>query len=237
MTMLVARISLQGRPWAWQQIYHIKAEAEASMEIQRIGSDRFNATLGGRTLFVDRMEAGGGLRGLFIRRRDQQDLEILSAPVATFTPYLTAGQHQLILQQALILRQWGKGPEITGRFDTLRLRFEADQPSYPTDKAKAYSNPALWRSDEGRSRAEWQSRLAAPASTLLLLAVALPLVRASPRQGRYGRLLLALVIYALFYNLYGVAKSWVEQGVFPVLGWTHGLLLLLAILLWWRGPR
>ena len=63
---------------------------------------------------------------------------------------------------------------------------------------------------------------------LLLALAAIPLSRSRPRQGRYAKMLLALVIYALYFNLLDVSRSWVEQGNSDYIWWVPGLLALLV---------
>ena len=60
--------------------------------------------------------------------------------------------------------------------------------------------------------AEFQWRLSTPLSALLLALLAIPLSRSKPRQGRYARMLAALVIYAVYFNLLDVGRTWVELG-------------------------
>jgi lipopolysaccharide export system permease protein len=75
--------------------------------------------------------------------------------------------------------------------------------------------------------AEWQGRLAAPLSSVLLALLGVPLSRTAPRQGKYARIVSGVVIYALYYNLSAMAKSWVETGVAPTvpgIWWVPGLL-------------
>ncbi|MGA9574813.1 MAG: LptF/LptG family permease, partial [Lysobacterales bacterium] len=56
----------------------------------------------------------------------------------------------------------------------------------------------------------------------------IPLSRSRPRQGRYAKMLLALGIYAVYFNLLDVSRSWVEQGSIPYIWWVPGLLSLLV---------
>ncbi|MEZ5597897.1 MAG: hypothetical protein R3E84_16170 [Pseudomonadales bacterium] len=53
-------------------------------------------------------------------------------------------------------------------------------------------------------------------------------VRTRPRSGRYARILIAVVLYALYFNAIGMARSAVEQGVASHLWWAP---LALAVLL------
>ena len=57
---------------------------------------------------------------------------------------------------------------------------------------------------------------------------AIPLSRSRPRQGRYAKMLLALAIYAVYFNLLDVARSWVEQGSSAYIWWVPGLLAMVV---------
>jgi lipopolysaccharide export system permease protein len=67
--------------------------------------------------------------------------------------------------------------------------------------------------------------------------LALQLVQSRPRGTRFARLPLALAIYALYYNLLGVGRSWVEQEKMSSFWWVPGLLLIVLIALWMVGRR
>ena len=70
-------------------------------------------------------------------------------------------------------------------------------------------------------------RACLPRGDALLLAIAaIPLSRSRPRQGRYAKMLLALGIYAIYFNLLNVSRSWVEQGSFGFIWWVPALLAL-----------
>ena len=68
---------------------------------------------------------------------------------------------------------------------------------------------------------------------MLTIALWAPLLaRARPREGRYGRIVAAVLIQAIYFNLVGVGESWLIQGiVIPSLGlwWVHGLFALLGL--------
>src|SRR5690606_3465033 len=80
-------------------------------------------------------------------------------------------------------------------------------------------------------RAELQWRLSVPTSVLALALLAVPLSPSSPREGRYARLGMGLLIFVTYWNALGIARFWVEREVIPAslgLWWVHGLLLGLA---------
>jgi len=71
---------------------------------------------------------------------------------------------------------------------------------------------------------------------LLLALLAIPLSRSRPRQGRYARILGAMIIYAVYFNLLDVSRTWVEQGTASTIWWAPGALAALVALLYfpWR---
>ena len=111
-------------------------------------------------------------------------------------------------------------------------RLPTIEPSDP--EPRQMSVRALMRSTELAERAELQWRIGVPLSTLLLGFLAVPLSRSQPREGRYGRLAIGLLVFIIYFNLLSAAKSWIEQGVVaPELGlWlVHGSILLLGFVL------
>ena len=87
---------------------------------------------------------------------------------------------------------------------------------------------------EASDVAELQWRLSRPLATLLLALIAVPLARSSPRQGRNEKIFTAALIFALYYNLSGLARTWVEQGTvgsFPGIWWLHFLLSVLVVVM------
>ena len=92
----------------------------------------------------------------------------------------------------------------------------------------------LMVSSDPREIAEWHFRLGVPLATLILAVLAVPLSRSQPRQGRYGRLAIGLLVFIIYFNLMSAGKAWVEQGtVPPAMGiwWVHGLMLSSALVL------
>ena len=80
-------------------------------------------------------------------------------------------------------------------------------------KRKAALTTHLANSDSTEDIAEFQWRLSTTLSTVLLGLLGFPLSRAEARQGKYSKLLAAVFVYAVYYNLNVMAKTWVEQGV------------------------
>jgi lipopolysaccharide export system permease protein len=98
---------------------------------------------------------------------------------------------------------------------------------------EARPTDSLRHSSDRAERAELQWRVALPIMCLVLALLAVPLARLRPRQGRYARVWIAVLIFFVYYNLATAAKTWISRGTLPdVLGlwWTHAVVVLIALL-------
>jgi lipopolysaccharide export system permease protein len=91
---------------------------------------------------------------------------------------------------------------------------------------------ALLKSGDRLMRAELEWRLAMPVMCMVLALLAIPLSRLRPRQGRYDRVWVALLIYFLYFQLISTGKSLLARGTVPqLLGlwWVHLLVVLVVV--------
>ena len=104
-----------------------------------------------------------------------------------------------------------------------------------TDAVKNLEGQPTWALLESRDpdrRAELHWRIAMPTMCIVLTLLAVPLARLRPRQGRYARIWLAIVIYFVYSNLISAGKVWIARGTIPEalgLWWTHAVVVLLAL--------
>jgi lipopolysaccharide export system permease protein len=109
-----------------------------------------------------------------------------------------------------------------------------------TIKRSAPTGALLAAHDDPVMRAELHWRLAAPLSVLVLTLLALPLARSSPREPRYARLLVALLVWLTYYNGLLIGRAWISQGrLAPAFGlwWVYLPALAIAGWLIWSGQR
>jgi lipopolysaccharide export system permease protein len=110
----------------------------------------------------------------------------------------------------------------------------------PDSVKRSAPTPDLVRSNDVVQRTELQWRLVAPMSVLVLVLLALPLAKASPREPRYARLLIALLAWFAYYNCLALWRSRLSQGFTdPRVGFWIILVptFLFAIYLTWRGQQ
>jgi lipopolysaccharide export system permease protein len=242
LAVLIALFSIFVRPWAYAQSYLIKAQAEASTEVDRIHPARFY-TFGdsGKTVFIEAISSGGTeLEKVFIRTRKNDDLQVITAGAGRMEFDARPGYHRLVLKDVNVYKQVADGPDLSAELGTFSLWMPAAEADPVGYKTKSTSTFNLLDSGDTEDLAEFQWRLSTPLSAMLLALLAIPLSRCKPRQGRYARMLAAIVIYAVYFNLLDVGRTWVESGTSPGIWWVPALLGLLVFVLyvpWLRFVR
>lgn len=135
------------------------------------------------------------------------------------------------------------------RFASYRFRLPEPALVESLSKLSSYDTPTLYK--ESRSSrtalAEWLWRLSLPLFVPSAMLLAFALSRVNPRQGRYLKLLPAILLYMSYVVAIGAARNAIEKGkAGEALVWSvHLGYFLLALLVlgaenlrrWWRGLR
>ena len=90
----------------------------------------------------------------------------------------------------------------------------------------------LWKSSRLADRVELQWRISIPVILAVLAFLAVPLSYMAPRQGRYGKVGIALVIYIVYFNLMVYTRAQLEADSLPLainFWWVHMLFIFLTI--------
>ena len=245
LAVVVAVLSIYVRPWAYAVTYEMLSIAEASSDIDRIKAGQFylssldTSEAGAdpdqkpdreRAIFIERITDEQDLEGIFIRTRRGEELQVISALSGVFTSNPQARFHTLELDNARLYKRVLGGPDLFASIGEFELNVTNEKPEPPGYKAKSVASSVLRDSVDPEDSAEYQWRISTPVSTLLLALLAIPLSRSKPRHGRYAKLLFALVVYAAYYNLIGISRTWVEQGSTNSIWWVPGLLLVIVVL-------
>ncbi len=107
-------------------------------------------------------------------------------------------------------------------------------PAAPRLKAEGMDLGQLWKSRNKTEKAELQWRISIPLASLILALLAVPISHTSPRQGRFAKLAIAILIYIPYSNLLVLARKWIADcSVSPLFGmwWVHLLVCILLIFL------
>lgn len=242
LALLVAWLSLEVLPWAKLAGQRVKAEDRAKSELAAVRPGEFSEFAGGKLVFfAERNGINGELRGLFIQERMQQQPGVVSASSAAQVLDPASGARYLVLVNGRRYQGLqGEGELAIAEFDEYGIllpepeRVDAALPINGRDWRE------LWASDDPVFKAELQDRLSLPLAVLAFTLVAVPLARSMPRQGIYGRMAMAVVVYLVFMNLQRLAEQWMANGSTPLwlgMWWVPACLALVAAaVLWFDSP-
>lgn len=233
--LIVGLASNVGRPWAFRINYALKARAMAELDIKKIQAGRFHELKrSNQVLFAQTIDAvNGRLHDIYmqtdagsgmIRVITAQSLQLPQSDSANILPVTFEKGYVYLLDD-----HGSKDRLIEFGNLTLPLVGGVAPVGYKRKAADTYD---LAHSDNAGDIAEFQWRLATPLTTILLALLGVPLSYTSPGQGRHMRIILAIIVYALLFNLFGVAHSLVDQAqvpAFPGIWWFY---LLPLALLW-----
>ena len=228
-------LSLVLKPAANRQIEEIRFVADQNVELAAIEPGRFMSPDSGDTVLYAREVVGDELRDVFLER--QQDERVIAIVAARGQRVMDAASGDL----AFVLHDGRRYEGVPGEGKFLVIDFgEQRIPIRRKDErefkaaAAGKSTLALLESSVPADRAELQWRISLPVSLVVLGLLAVPLSRSSPREGRYARLGIGLLIYIVYANMMSIASVWVERGVVSEwLGmWSvHGAVLAVALLM------
>lgn len=239
LALAVSFLVMEVLPWAKHRVQQIKANEQASMEISGLKPGRFNEFKKGELLFyADEVGADGALEGVFVQHRQQGKLGIVSAARAVQrTDALNGARYVVLFDGTRYVGEPGVSEYSIGQFSEYGIRIPQPPTVVKSKSVAAMSWRELWGSDELADRTELQYRLSFPLAVFAFVIVSVPLARSLPRQGVYGRLIMAVLIYAVFMNLQRTAERWMEAGSTPVwmgMWWVPlCMVLVAAMILFW----
>ena len=231
----VAWLSIEGTPRALTTIERISAEARREADLNSIEPGRF--TVFGpdhAVVYGERITEDGFMEGVFMERRLEEDsIEVVIAKRGEQVESEDPDTRLLVLYDG---RRY-EGVPGTPRFRVMEFAEHGIPYRLPSLrtldlKPRAMRFRDLFDSANLEHIAERQWRLSVPISTILLAFLAVPLARSRPREGRYGRMALGLLVFIIYFNLLSAAKAWVEEGDVPPtpgMWWVHGVMVFLIL--------
>lgn len=235
-------LSLVVVPHANAAAYRIAATAKESTSLALVAPGRFQETRHGALIYyVERLSRDRRqMSDIFAEDRQNGRLGIISAANGYQRIDPKTGDRYLVLENGYRYEGFPGDPNYrVMHFQTQGILIEPARPVVRMD-VDATPTAQLWHASRPDDIAELQWRLSIPIAALVLVVLAVPLSRTTPREGRYGRLFAAVLVFIIYYNLLGSARVWVQHGdVPPAVGmwWVHCLALAAAgALLIGRNP-
>jgi lipopolysaccharide export system permease protein len=127
------------------------------------------------------------------------------------------------------------------KYDTYGVLLPKPEVSNDVTDRDAIPTPDLIGNPAPRAVAELQWRIAFPLLVFIVTLIAVPLSRVNPRQGRFLKLLPAILLYMGYLSMLTWGRGLLEGGKIPLalgLWWVHGLFLVIGLgLMYWEPLR
>ncbi|HWP94445.1 MAG TPA: LPS export ABC transporter permease LptF [Gammaproteobacteria bacterium] len=227
-------------PWAARRADIVRKNAQLDIEAKAFESGRFQGSSDGKEVFyAERVEEKGRLLyNVFLQSYGEQEVVVVVAKRGMQNVAEDTGRRQIVLEDGYRYHGVpGQADFRIIRFAQHSMLFDQAEPAYQINSPKFMSTAALLDSDDPQAVAELQWRFSTPLLALVLTLIAVPLARSNPREGRYGRLIAAVLVYVVYSNLLAVSRIWLERGTVPDsvgLWWVHGAFTFGALVLLFR---
>ena len=231
----LAWLTLVLAPDATARAMNLRSEALRAGQFAPIASGKFRSFSGGNAVvYAQAVNRDGTLANVFVERNHGSLVEVALANRARHAVSADGMTHILTLYDGERFEGVPGSPEFRiVRFAEHIVPVQVPAVADVVRTLEAQPTASLLASANPADQAELHWRLAMPLMCVVLALIAVPLARLKPRQGRYARVWLAVLIYLLYSNLISVGKVWLARGTAPQwlgLWWTHVAVVLLALL-------
>ena len=237
MTLVTVWLSVFLYPSISYLTNRIKLEQKDAVIVAAMDAGRFiESNRGYIVLYAEsRSEDKSTLTNLFVQHREKGKVAIATAARGSHHRDEESGLRVVTMDDGLRYEGNIGKPEMTVvEFGDYSMWIN---PADTTDIRKRYSTwatSALWQEQSLKASAELQNRFSYPLALIAFALLAVPLSRSMPREGVYGRIVLAILVYLMASGLGQVASTWMLKGVTPRwMGtwWVVALMLMLALFL------
>jgi lipopolysaccharide export system permease protein len=218
------------------------AEQRSRSEFESLQPGRFQAIAQGRVMtYVENVNDTNQLQNVFVAQQEANKSVIVIAETGQQQFNKNFEQRYLTLNQGYRYegRPGSSDFKITGFSEWGRYLPPATSIADINSESDAKSTLALLRDPSLENQAALQWRIAMPLMVLIATLLAVPLSYTNPRQGRYFKMLPAILIYLFYLAFLLNANSKVMKGQLdPNIGlWSvHAVFFLMALIIFnWRS--
>ena len=245
--LLVAWLSLGLAPKGVAEVGRIFNQQDALTEFDTLMPGRFQTMKNGtRVTYTQELSADRGeLSNIFISEKrlsnagEERGITVLVADRGR-QEIQPDGSRYLILQDGYRYDGTpGEADYRAIRYDTYGVLLPRPQISSELSEREAIPTRELLGSDDPRLQTELQWRLSIPLLVFVVTLLAVPLAKVNPRQGRFLKLLPAILLYMTYLGVLIAVRGALDKGRIPQavgLWWVHGVFLLIGLgMLYWES--
>lgn len=236
---IIALSSLWLGPWADRVARGMVAEANKNLLVAGLEPGRFTPMANGGVAYAGTMSSDGKRLGrVFVYRERSDRMDVATARSGEL--YRDEGARVLALEEGFRVEGPTAGPGLDYRlmrYARNEMQLPAADDERPSDDPAFKPTLALLGDPSRAANAQLHWRIAPPVLALAFALLAVPLSRSSPRQARYGSMLLAFSAYLVGIFLMILGTQWLADGTLPVAAGLWWLLLPMLGLGAWLYAR
>jgi len=205
--LVTAFITLWLTPWAAQMERHVISQAQVNAPIAGLVAGRFNALPNNNgVLYARDIESNGTMKEVWIRLGASRGYAVLTAPQGRFE--IIEGRLALVLSQGFNYEGLQTADElVVQKFERLAVFLPEIDTNQARLQNRELSSYTLWQSSSPAHQALLQWRLVLPISILVLGLFALKMSKTKPRQGRFAKIFIAIIVYVIYIQLLATTQD------------------------------
>lgn len=229
---LSAFLALWLSPWGANKVDALLEAQKERTDLKFITPGRFTS-LGNnsRVTYTEKsLKESDGLGGVFVG----SPTDIVIAKSAHQNHLGKEDERYLILEDGYQLSLNANGTTDILEFGQYAIKIPGATSAVAKSRHEAKPTLALLDSNEPKDVGQLSLRLAMVIMVPIATLLAFPLSKVQPRQGRFAKLLPAILLYVLYYSAIILMTSLISEGKAPIFigtWWIHTLFFLLALLL------
>jgi len=214
--LLTAWISLVVTPWSYHAERVLVTKAQTATPVSGLVAGRFNVLPNNQGVFYAKsISELGELENIWIQRLSADSDQILTAPKGRFewrNDQLILVLESGVTYQGLHRYQQVDATVVVQKFERMALLIPelSAQPARPAKYEVSTSE--LWGSGDLQHQALLQWRLVTPFGVLVLGLIGLKMSKTGPREGRFAKIFLALVLYIVYNQFLVVGRDGIAEG-------------------------
>ncbi len=233
--ILITALTFWVSPWAARLERQVTEKVASQSVSSVLGAGRFVEILDGSAVVYTESHstADNEFRQVFVHRTlEEGAFEVETAESAVYQRDQDNNEYIVFRDGVTMIASADGQSYQRTEFARHGVRLPGKQQTGVSVENSAKSLTQLWRDGTNPSIAEIQWRISIPLAALLLALLAVPLSHTSPRQGRYSKIVLAILIYVPYANLLVLSRKWTAAGKVPALvgvWWVHALFLCVIL--------
>jgi len=233
-TILLFVLLMYVKPMIAQQRAELTAKIRSQAEVDTLLIGQFNRASTGGVLFLESSDKKNRTINNIFFQQDRDDVSHVDLSKRMDTYIDEKGQRYMMMHEGThYIGNVGEPDFKIIKYKDYGIHIiKKDVTAQVSESTRSVS--ALWQSKRPEDRAELQWRISLPLATIIVAFLALPLSHTDPRSGRYAKLAAALVLYLLYSNMLGIAKTWIVQEKVPIwvgTWWVHIIAVIFTVFL------